>query len=106
MKCLETRTDSHGLKRRRYLRADGSRVTTVEVPLSALRSVGMAKVHQAVTTWLRGETRRASARSLYSAVVERLQQPRAKPTAIANELGCTEARVRQIRQQWLKETAQ
>lgn len=100
MKCLETRTDSHGLKRRRYLRADGTRVTTVEVPLSALRGVGMARVRDAVATWRRGEERRAKASALRTAVIERLQQPRAKPTAIADELGCTEARVRQIRQEW------
>lgn len=102
MKCLETRTGPDGLKRRRYRQNDGTRLTTVEVPLSVLRSIGMTRVRQATATWQRGEERRARAAELRATVIERLQQPRAKPTAIAHELGCTEARVRQIRQEWLR----
>lgn len=105
MKCLETRTDDLGIKRRRYEREDGTRLTTMEVPLTVLRGLGMTKVRHYMEKWHRGEQRRGKASTLREAVIARLLQPRAKPTAIANELGCTEARVRQIRQQWIKEHA-
>lgn len=103
MKCLETRTDDLGIRRRRYERDDGTRLTTMEVPATVLKAIGMTRVREQMKTWHRGEQRRSRASTLREAVIARLLQPRAKPTAIANELGVTEQRVRQIRQQWIKE---
>ena len=97
MKCLETRTDSMGAKRRRYEDTSGVRITTIEVPLSVLKSMGMARVRQQMAMWQRGQDRRAKARENREAVERLLNQPRPKPTAIAHEVGITEARVRQIR---------
>lgn len=103
MRCLETRTDDLGIRRRRYERDDGTRLTTMEVPATVLKAMGMTRVREQMKTWHRGEQRRSKAAGLREAVIARLLQPRAKPTAIAQELGVTEQRVRQIRQQWVKE---
>lgn len=75
----------------------------MEVPATVLKAIGMTRVREQMKTWHRGEQRRSRASTLREAVIARLLQPRAKPTAIANELGVTEQRVRQIRQQWIKE---
>lgn len=40
MKILETRTTQDGFKRRRYLYADGRRLTTIEIPLRVWNAVG------------------------------------------------------------------
>jgi DNA-directed RNA polymerase specialized sigma subunit len=98
MKCLETRTRPDGLRSRRYLLDDGSRITTLELPESVLKSVGLERVRQQLKVWNRGELQRADQRVRRLRINELLRQD-VKPTAIANEVGVTEARVRQIRKE-------
>ena len=94
MKCLETRTRADGLKRRRYARQGLPNLTTLEVPLSVLKALGMSRVEQALETHRRGEQARARAAVVRAAV---LASAGVKAAAVAHELGVTEARVRQIR---------
>jgi DNA-directed RNA polymerase specialized sigma subunit len=98
MKCLETRTRPDGLRSRRYLLDDGRRITTLELPESVLKSVGLERVRQQLKVWNRGELQRADQRVRRLRINELLRQD-VKPTAIANEVGVTEARVRQIRKE-------
>ena len=98
MKCLEVRVTSEGFKRRRYRLADGRRLTTFEIPDTVLANVGRTRLAQAMSQFMRGEASRAR-----RARIEALLNEGWKPTAIAHECGCTEARVRQIRAQLTKE---
>lgn len=93
MKCLETRR-RHGMRWRRYRTPEGATRTTYEVPEAALRGLGMSKVIAAVAAANRGEALREQAARLRAAVLARAG---VKATAVAHELDCTEARVRQIR---------
>jgi hypothetical protein len=93
-KIIETRT-RHGLKYRRYEQA-GERYTTVEIPLSVAKSIGIKRLQEAHATWQRGQEKRERSEHLRNAIIERLP---GKPTAIAHELGCSEAYVRLVRQQ-------
>lgn len=95
-RVLETRTVARDVKRRRYERKDGSRFTTVEVPLTVLTGIGMRRVQEAIQRYERGEAKRATARARL-ARAESLLRDGVKPTAIAHELGVSDARVRQIR---------
>jgi hypothetical protein len=94
MKCLETRTRADGLKRRRYARQGLPNLTTLEVPLTVLKAIGMEKIEAALETHRRGDRARAAAAATRAAVLARQG---VKATAVAHELGITEARVRQIR---------
>ena len=96
MKCLSTRTRPDGMKARRYELDDGSRITTIELPVTVIKSVGMNKVQQQFATWLRGEDKRAESR-MRRERIESLLREKVKPLAIADEVGVTEQRVRQIR---------
>lgn len=96
MKCLSTRTTPNGLKRRRYLLDDGRRLTTYEVPASVLGAMGSKTLREAMAKFQRGEELRARAKQLRDFVAN---HPDWKPTAIANHMGCTEQRVRQIRKE-------
>ena len=66
---LDTRRTARDVKRRRYQRPDGTRFTTLEVPLTVLRGINSAELLRAGV----------------------------KPTAIAHELGVSDQRVRQYR---------
>lgn len=96
MKCLETRTRPDGIKSRRYQLEDGRRITMLEVPATVLKAIGMSKVQEAMQIWQRGEKQRSKSHARRQRIEEMLAQG-TKPTAIAVEVGCTEARVRQIR---------
>ena len=96
MKCLSTRTRHDGMKVRRYELDDGSRITTIEIPVTVIRGVGMKKVQQQIATWQRGEDKRAESR-MRRERIESLLREKIKPLAIAYEVGVTEQRVRQIR---------
>lgn len=91
MKCLETRNRG-GIKYRRYLAEDGRVVRTYEVPATVLKVIGMKRVRDALETWQRGEDRRAR-----QIRMRELLSQGVKPLAIADELGVTEQRVRQMR---------
>lgn len=93
-RCIETRT-RHGMKYRRY-EHQGKRWTTVEMPVSVMKAVGVKRVNEAHATWQRGQAKREASEKLRNAIIERLP---GKPTAIAHELGCSEAYVRHVRQQ-------
>lgn len=97
MRCLETRETPDGLKRRRYEVAGvRERVTTYEVPAQVLRALGMRLVRQRVEVFRRGLLAREKAARLKDEVRRREDW---KATAVANDLGITEARVRQIRKE-------
>ena len=93
-RCIETRT-RHGIKYRRY-EHQGKRYTTVEVPVSVVKSIGTKRVNDAYAVWQRGQENREKSEQLRNAIIERLP---GKPTAIAHELGCSETYVRMVRQQ-------
>ena len=93
MKCLETRKRG-GMTVRRYERDDGQRVSTYEVPVAVIKALGMKKFREALVTYARGEAARQAAVARRDAVLAR---PGWKATAVAHDLGITEARVRQIR---------
>ena len=98
MKCLETRTRKDGIKTRRYELEDGRRITTFELPASVIKAVGTKRVQEYYEIWQRGEKQRAESHTRRQRIVELLAQ-NIKPTAIADEVGCTEQRVRQIRKE-------
>ena len=97
MRCLETRETPDGLKRRRYEVAGvRERVTTYEVPAQVLRALGMRSVREHLAAFHRGLLAREKAARLKDAVRERDDW---KATAVAHELGITEARGREIRKE-------
>lgn len=100
LRCLETRETPDGLKRRRYeVEGVRERITTYEVPAQVLRAIGMSLVRQHVDAFYRGLEAREKAARLKDAVREREGW---KATALAHELGITEARVRQIRKELVR----
>lgn len=98
MKCLETRTRADGIKARRYELEDGRRITTLELPATVIKAMGLKRVQEFMEIWQRGEKQRTESQARRQRIVEMLQQD-IKPTAIAHEVGVTEARVRQIRKE-------
>lgn len=90
-KCIETRR-REGFVYRRYNTGD----ITYEVPRSVVAGLGMRKFKDAINTVLRGVARKEKAREVRAAVRSRAGW---KATAVAHELGITEARVRQIRKE-------
>jgi hypothetical protein len=98
MRCLQTRLRADGIRTRRYELDDGRRITTLELPATVLKGVGMKKLQEQMATWQRGEKRRAETHARRQRIEELLRE-RVKPTAIAHEVGCTEERVRQIRKE-------
>ena len=94
MKCLETRTRADGIKSRRYELEDGRRMTTLELPVTVIKSIGLKRVQEFMETWQRGEMQRSRRQR-----IEELLRERVKPLAIADEVGVTETRVRQIRKE-------
>lgn len=98
MKCLETRTRADGMKSRRYELEDGRRITTLELPVTVLKGIGMKRVQEFMEIWQRGEGQRAVTHARRQRIEELLRE-RVKPTAIADEVGVTEQRVRQIRKE-------
>lgn len=98
MKCLETRMRPDGMRSRRYLMPDGRRITTLEVPATVLKALGIKRAKDAMETWQRGEKSRAEAHARRQRI-EDLLRSNVKPLAIAHEVGVTDARVRQIRKE-------
>lgn len=96
MKILETRKRDAGFTYRLYRRDDGSTFATYELPATVLKSIGMGRVMLFMQVYRRGEKARMRAAQLRAAVAERKGW---KATAVAHELGITEARVRQIRKE-------
>lgn len=98
MKCLETRTRADGIKARRYELEDGRRITTLELPATVIKAMGLKRVQEFMEIWQRGEKQRTESQARRQRIVEMLAKD-IKPTAIAHEVGVTEARVRQIRKE-------
>jgi hypothetical protein len=98
MKCLETRTRADGMKSRRYELEDGRRITTLELPATVIKSISIKRVQEFMETWQRGEKQRTN-RHARRQRIEELLRERVKPLAIADEVGVTETRVRQIRKE-------
>jgi hypothetical protein len=71
-------------------------LTTLEVPASVLREMGKTRLAEALARHARGDATRTQAATLRAAVAARAG---VKATAVAHELGVTEARVRQIRKE-------
>ena len=95
-RCVDSRQRGD-LRYRTYRLSDGRRVRTIEVPATVLKDIASrARLNEALATWKRGEAARARTHARTTAVQNMLAQGR-RPTHIANELGITEARVRQIR---------
>lgn len=98
MRCLETRTRADGIKSRRYELEDGRRITTLELPATVVKALGVGRVREYMETWQRGEKQRAEVHKRRERI-EWLLHQKVKPTAIAHEVGVTEERVRQIRKE-------
>ncbi len=98
MRCLETRTRADGMKSRRYQLQDGRRITTLELPVTVLKAIGMKRVQEFLEIWQRGEQQRTESHTRRQRIEELLRE-RVKPLAIADEVGVTEQRVRQIRKE-------
>lgn len=98
MKCLETRTRADGIKARRYELEDGRRITTLELPATVIKAMGLKRVQEFMEIWQRGEKQRTDSLARRQRIEEMLAE-NIKPTAIAHEVGVTEARVRQIRKE-------
>lgn len=82
-KCLETRCTEDGFKRRRYLRADGVRITTIEVPMSVWKSLNRTgRAKNRFAEWTRERKREATR-------LRAVELVRAgwKRIAVASELG-------------------
>lgn len=98
VRLLETRRVARNVKRRRYEREDGTRFTTLEVPVTVLGAFGRKRVDEAVGRWERGEVKRETASKRKARAQELLRQG-VKVAAIAHELGVSEARARQWREE-------
>ena len=98
MRTLETRARPGALRRRRECGRCGHTFPTVELPETVVRTVGVLAVERAVLALLRGIQRRVAARENLARITQRLREGW-KPTAIANEVGVTEERVRQVRKE-------
>lgn len=96
MKILETRKREAGFTYRMYRRDDGSVFATYELPATVVKTIGMGRVQMFLAAWRRGEALRERAARLRAAVAERKGW---KATAVAHDLGISEARVRQIRKE-------
>lgn len=96
MKCIETRKRD-GFTYRRYMGPNGP-VATYEVPIAVVRNIGMQAFKDAAAMVARGVERRRRAAEVREAVTKRLAAGW-KPTAIAHDLGISDARVRQIRKE-------
>ena len=72
MKCLETRKTAEGWTRRRYERDDGTRVTTLELPLTVIKNIGTGKLRAAAAKFNRGEAARQRAARVREAIAERI----------------------------------
>ena len=81
---------------RQYKDDKGNAVCTYEVPSSVVMAFGTARLHQQLDAWRRGEEKRYKSEALRTAIISRLRD-KTKPLAIAHELGCSEAYVRQLR---------
>lgn len=95
MKCLETRRTPEGFRRRRYLREDGVRITTLEVPIEIWNgSVRHDQVRR------RMESRaRALARASTKFRGQELLRAGWKPEAVASELNVTTSCAQRWRRQ-------
>ena len=90
MKCLETRTRADGLRRRRYRLDDGRTTVTIEMPMSVFRAlITNKRLAVALVKFQRGEALRARGQR-----IDTLIREGHKPTAIAHEVGVSEAAVR------------
>jgi hypothetical protein len=98
MKCLETRTRADGIKTRRYELEGGRRITTLELPATVIKAIGLKRVQEFMEIWQRGEKQRTETHARRQRIEELLRE-RVKPLAIADEVGCTDQRVRQIRKE-------
>ena len=98
MKCLETRTRKDGTRARRYELEDGRRITTLELPMTVVRGIGMKRVQELIEIWQRGEKQRTEEHTRRQRI-EALLHEKVKPLAIAHEVGVTDTRVRQIRKE-------
>ena len=98
MKCIETRQRADGIRRRTYRLDDGRKMTTFELPTTVVRGVGLKKIQEQMKIWIRGEKLRAESHKRRQRIEELLRE-RVKPLAIADEVGVTETRVRQIRRE-------
>lgn len=94
-RCLETRTKA-GVRWRRYRFPDGHIESTFELPSAVVSKLGRAKVLELCATHAaqRPMRERAWARRQK---IERLLAKGTKPTAVAHEVGVTEAWVRKVR---------
>lgn len=91
-RVVDSRQRGH-LRLRVYRLEDGRRVRTIELPATVLKAIAsQAKLDTAIAAWLRGEASRARV-----VQVQRMLEQGYKPRHIADELGITESRVRQIR---------
>jgi len=93
---LETRRELEGTLRRRRGCYCGNLFNTFEITDSVYRDVGTARMKAAIMRGVRGTQRRSRAKLVRSEVT-RLLGEKWKATAIAHELGITEARVRQLK---------
>ena len=95
-RVLSTRPGEHGTTVRRYELPDGRRVSTIELPLTVVDSVGQATI-EAVLEQFHRDAEKVTLTLRQR--VENLLGPdlSGKPIAIASELGCSESWVRRIR---------
>lgn len=98
MKILETRTRQDGIVRRRYRVSAHRSVTTYEIPEAVLRRFSAKQLQQAVDAYNRAEEKRRRTDLIRDRLAEGW-----KPTAIAHDVGVSEAWVRQVRAQMNKE---
>lgn len=100
MKCAETRKTPYGIKRRRYKRPGREDLTTYEIPETVARAIGLKRIAETMAKWKRGEVHREVSAYRREFVRQRLDW---KPTAIAHDLGLSDARVKQIIKEILNE---
>lgn len=99
VKCLSTRKHATGAVVRRYQMDDGSRMSTVEIPVVVFRGLGSRFLKDRMAAAAHGREIRAAAAARKRLVVKLAAEGK-NNCEIAREVVCTEARVRQI----LKET--
>jgi FixJ family two-component response regulator len=92
MKCIESRVRKNGLRFRRYRTDDGRTITTYEVPAAVLSAFSKKRLATQLDAWRRGEALRARRVVMLARIAEGV-----KPTAIAHELGISDAAVRLAR---------
>lgn len=95
-----TTVGQDGLTRRHYVRKDGSKYTTIEVPTEILSQMGSALKIKALGVWVRGQRQRLEADARRQKILDLLKDPLASMDNVAKQCDCTPSYVSYVKQHY------